>query len=291
MKNFLKKILFFLLGLIIPFCICVYFLIQNDPEIQQVLFRFQKEKLKSNLKIETLFIGDSSLGNAIDAEEFSKLSGQKCVNLALTGLYGYVGSYNLLVKAHKYNRELKNVIVIQTIDMQTRNVSYEGLVRTFNSFDQLSTPGFMGKLKTIKAAFSYVSSLSLFYNSARELHDDYIKQGPKKDLSHTIKGLQVNQIKKEKNRYLKKMKDFCDLNNINMIYVHGPIYGPVLDSSKLYMDNVNLNLNKIEIQLIDTVFSLTKDEVGDSEDHVISSLKKTYTKKYFELIKPYLVAP
>ena len=55
----------------------------------QILNNYQIKKTQTLQNIDTVFVGDSSLGNALDAQHFSSLSGKDSVNLALTGLYGY----------------------------------------------------------------------------------------------------------------------------------------------------------------------------------------------------------
>jgi hypothetical protein len=52
------------------------------------IYGYQRDKLGTARTIDIAFVGDSSLGNAINAELFSSLSGHNAVNLALTGSYG-----------------------------------------------------------------------------------------------------------------------------------------------------------------------------------------------------------
>ena len=67
-----------------------------------------------------IFVGDSSLGNSINAELFSEKSGKKAENYALTGSLGFKASYNMMKTVHDYNPNLKTVVIVQTIDMFTR---------------------------------------------------------------------------------------------------------------------------------------------------------------------------
>src|SRR5262249_16834400 len=64
------------------------------------LLRYQKQKLaRSHAAL--VLVGDSSLGNAIDAELLSQLSGKPTINLALTGSHGFEGAYNMLRRAFR----------------------------------------------------------------------------------------------------------------------------------------------------------------------------------------------
>ena len=64
----------------------------------QILYNYQLKKLSTEEDVDTIFIGDSSLGNSINADLFSAQGATKALNLALTGNYGYAGSYNMLKK-------------------------------------------------------------------------------------------------------------------------------------------------------------------------------------------------
>jgi len=79
------------------------------------LYQYQVGKISQADKFDTIFIGDSSLGNLIDAEYFSEETGQKAMNLALMGSYGYAGSYNMLKRAYAKNPDLKNVFYYSNI--------------------------------------------------------------------------------------------------------------------------------------------------------------------------------
>ena len=58
-----------------------------------VLLKYQESKIAATSNVETAFLGDSSLGFALDAKAFSELSGKKTLNLALTGYnYGFPGA-------------------------------------------------------------------------------------------------------------------------------------------------------------------------------------------------------
>ena len=60
------------------------------------LINHQIKKNSINPKIETIFLGDSSLGNSINADYFSKLSKSNSLNLALSGNDSFAGSFALL---------------------------------------------------------------------------------------------------------------------------------------------------------------------------------------------------
>ena len=85
------------------------------------------------------------------------------------------------------------------------------------------------------------------------------------------------------------MIDYCSKNNLNLIYVHGPIYQEHLEQSKTYIETVNKNLDSTGITLIHTPVGIKKNHLGDNIDHVNPNYKKEYTSMYYELIKHHLI--
>lgn len=260
----------------------------------QVLYAYQKEKILSTQEIDTVFLGDSSLGNSINSEYFKTLSGLKSINLALTGMYGYAGSYNLL-KAVTKKRKIKNVILMNTIDMMNRKTAYDGYIYTMETVDDLIELPFNKKmvvLRTLIQIFLSKDNISNFIeyyimgNKHRNTIDnDYIKQNTSLKISH-FKPIKItNNITADKLFFLKKIKDFCDDNTINLIYVHGPIYKTVGENSKSYINYINRMIIDENIRLKKNVLYISDMEVGDSIDHVKSFYKNQFTKQYFLLLQ------
>lgn len=289
MHLFLKKIIYFSILLSIVMCLVTLILIKNNPHVYQQLYYYQLEKLKTNKSYSNLFIGDSSLGNAIDSNEFSILSSQKSVNCALTGLYGYAGSYNILKTAHKYNPNLKNIILIQTLDMQTREVAMDGYVRSFTSISDFTETD--DKIGFIKSYIQYIRSIPLLFWVKKDnlLVNDYIKQNGLYEPDSTQSSLSTSAINKNKIKYLIKIINYCLHNDLNIIYLHGPLYEEKISVSRNYIIEVNKLLNNKNITLIKQTISIKKNQLGDNEDHVHPKYKKKFTKIYYDLIKNHLV--
>ena len=199
----------------------------------QILYSYQLEKLaRNNSDIDVLFVGDSSLGNAVDAEYFSEISSKSSLNLALTGLYGFAGSYNMIKRANV--QRIKNVVLLHTADIMARDTAYNGYLLTSANLDDISELQFSETIELISAFYNLILSpghleavvKSLFINNSKqhEIDNDYIKQSAKKiDLSRLE---EVNTfINKDKKRFLEKIINYCRDNNINLIYAHGPLLG------------------------------------------------------------------
>jgi len=291
MKLFLKKLLLFLIPLFFILLLIALLLTKNNTAVYQYLYQYQLHKLEKDMSYSNLLIGDSSLGNAIDSDEFSRLSSQATINCALNGLYGYAGSYNILKVAHKLHPELKNIIIMQTIDMQTRKVSMAGYVRTVNSASDFTELELEDKINFLKEYISYVRSIPLKFPAKKNnlINNDYIKQigifKPRK----IQQSFDENNIDPQKNKFLVKIINYCSKHNLNLIYVHGPIYEKKLEASKTYVVTINKSLSYTGITLIGTPIGIKKKHLGNNEDHVDPRYKKEYTSMHYELIKSHLI--
>ena len=60
----------------------------------QILYRYQTERIDPEVQV--IFVGDSSVGYAVDEELFTRTTGLKTQNLALTGSYGFGAALNMI---------------------------------------------------------------------------------------------------------------------------------------------------------------------------------------------------
>lgn len=271
----------------------------------QKLYAYQLSKIAESEKIETIFVGDSSLGNSINAKLFTELSGQESFNISLTGLYGYAGSYNMIKKA--ITPVAKNIILMQSLDTLTRDVAYDGYLMTISSFDDLQELNHEERSRVFNSFFKLISSYANLKNIVKiklglkseglEIKNDYIKQ------NEVITAVKQNDlkgfnpiIKKEKVLFFKKIIAYCKVNDINLIHLHGPIKKKIGQLSGEYIHKVNHFLRDVQLQqnfdfeVIEDILFMDDVFVGDSNDHVQPEYKDLYTEKYFKLINKFLKA-
>jgi hypothetical protein len=212
------------------------------------------------------------------------------MNIALTGLYGYGGSYNILKTAYRNHPEIKNVIVMQTLDIQTRPVSYAGYVRTAGSMNDFMELSIVEKIGFIKDFFRYVQSIKLDNSVNKEIlfQNDYVRQGDKKDFDVIMEGFSPYNIRSENNKFLSKIASYCRKNDLNLVYINGPISEKRAFYSQSYIEAIDKVIPETGIRLIPDIIRAENSELGDSEDHIRPDLKKEYTAKYYEIIKKYL---
>ena len=248
--------------------------------------------------IETVFVGDSSLGNSINAKLFSVLSGTKTVNIALNGHYGFAGSYNMLRRAvSKHKDSIERVIVMHTVDMMKRPISYVGYLLTVGGVSDVFGLQKKERGEVIRAFYNFVLSPSnvaaigrslLGKSVVRPIENDYIKQQDVFDRRSASNIILRPPLEERKAFFLRKLIEYSKERSIDVIYVHGPLWKPIVDASKEYLRTLNKELSKYDMILIENVLAIGDEELGDSEDHVAPAFKDMYTSKYYDLLEPYL---
>lgn len=265
-----------------------------------VLRHYQMEKLNKNLdRVETVILGDSAAGNAIDANLFSELSGQLTLNLALTGSFGFIGDYNLIKYIHKNAPHLKNIIIIHTLDIWQRPLSQEGY------FDTMRYVGFperyywifpwrvgsyLGYTMNIKKAVHIAVSMLRGNQPPLRVDEryDYIPQGRER-FSNGLKVIAPDARLKET---IKNAEMFFALNKLcgekaaNCIYMHGPIHETMFNNSTVAIRRIDEILkNAKSIRQVDKVLHYESKYLGDSEDHIDPLYKGIVTKAYLDILK------
>ncbi|MCB8942190.1 MAG: hypothetical protein H6658_00295 [Ardenticatenaceae bacterium] len=264
----------------------------DEAYTYQVLYHYQLQKLATERTFETIVVGDSSGGNAIDAEYFSELTGTETVNLALNGLYGYAGSYNMIRKALEASPNLKNVIVVQSADMMQRPISYQGYLYSSASFQDVWEEGLNEPLITaffdsILSSIGTNAIITDIKGHARPIVNDYVVQEGSIE-SPEIFEWNAGKVKEDKLLFLIKIRQLCEERDLNLIYVHGPLWEPIALASEEYFDEVERLIKAQNIVMIDEVIPIKTEDLGNTIDHVVPDVKPIYTERYAEAVFPYL---
>lgn len=306
------------------------YIYSHQNQAHQRLFNTQLNKFSTTNEVCIAFFGDSALGNAIDAKLFSELSGQKSINLALTGKYGYAGSYNMIKRAVREYR-LSNVILMHTPDMMTRSVAYGGYFHSIDSFediwelsysergsivgyvannaltvDNLHRFYFLTRGKPIGAMYTYwedendnkhwvwVGHDGIPVDWDHVFENDYIKQSRKVDDRHLRRqegeALEIlAKVSTNKDAFLRKIVALCKKHDINLVYVHGPVYQPIAYNSTEYIVMANDAIKNTGVeQLVENLVPIPIEEIGDASVHIDPNFKAKYTRLYYRRLTPYL---
>lgn len=287
MRFFISKLFSLALVFLLAYVLSSYFLFKYNRSVTKELIKYQREKIDSIPSLDIALIGDSSLGNSIDASILTKKTDLEIQNFALNGFLGYEGNYFLLKRIHKKHPEVKKIIMMQSIGIPTRNFSVMGVMENINSFDEFFDLDFMYKYKLIKGLPSYINSIKLNQLISRKgfFSDDYIKQrGDLKLKSLKIKYKKEN-INEDKIFFLSKISKYCKKHMIDLVYTNGPIYFEIHDNSKAYLQNFEAKLDSMNIKYLKYIDKLNLTELGNTEDHLSPELKSTHTLNFYNANK------
>lgn len=268
---------------------------------QGAILRHQLDKLESASGINTVFLGDSTLGNSLDAPLFDRLVDTRSVNLALTGSFGYEASYNLLRRSLE-RHPVRNVVLVHTFDMMMRPVSWDGFLFTAPDAilpDLTLTQG----LALLRTAFLRLMDLTalgkalaprLFgplSDQAVDFAVDYLPQeAPIPRDKFYSRRFDPAAALSEKTLFLAEIARLCAVRKLNCLYLHGPLYGPIIADSAAYFDRVNELVAAAGLRLGQPLpLAIAPDEVGDGLNHVHPASKAAFTERYAALLRPQLV--
>lgn len=285
----------------VMWCAVAFFLTGTSDKISSTaddkLFEYQLHKLENAKDVDTIFLGDSSLGNAINAELWEDLSGRKSLNLALTGAYGYEGAYIMLLNAISKNKIPKNVILFFEPQQMLGNISYISFLKSPQNFEQqiplhqkillywkmnMNPESLREKLNTL---------LTVKKDKNRKINfaNDYMAQNHSTRSTKRFYDLReektANDLNPEKFKYLKKINDLCKDHNIRCSYIHGPIIKKTCKKLIEFTKAGEIHIKKTGIDFIENNFYCTPNiDMGDTATHLHPQVKDKYTKKYFEII-------
>lgn len=266
-----------------------------------VIRKYQSSKMVKNLNIDTIFLGDSSCGNSINANHFNQLSNKSSMNLCLTGSFGMEGNINNLKNSLEAFPNLQNVVLIHSMNMWTQNFSYMGFFDTLKDtslFEKYST---ILKESTFKKFIMYKFNpreISWFVKSFTnrvnhiDTNYDYLAQSTIK-YSNNTKKMSSSTTLQSKVPTVKKLDVFnlysqlCVKEKLNCAYLHGPIHTTVAQNSLEQIQTINskLTTSNQAIKVSTKVFAYPNKMMGDSSDHIDTNFKDSVTKDYFQTLR------
>lgn len=259
-----------------------------------LIYSYQLQKINNINKSGNLyFIGDSSLGNLIDANYFTDKIGIKTYNLALTEIYGYAGQYNLLKRILQKDNNPKKIFIINSIYFINLNIDEEAFYLTSQYLKDIFEAS--NQIEYIKHSYRYLFkyakaekefNLGKYNNSiSANIVNDYIIQSKDK---YIFKPDLTNNYK-SKYYYLGKILNLCDENNLECFFLNGPISNKYLKLHQEYADNTYKFLTKHLDQgvYLNEKIIIEDTDLGDCQIHIDYNSKKKYTDKYIMYLKEY----
>lgn len=280
-----------------------------DPAVGQIT-RLAEEKLTSlpPNAIDTVFVGDSSLGYAIDAHIFDGISGTRSVNLALTGTHGHVGALFLLRRAAHRQGRLKNVVLFFSVDAMGWGANLDGRfymsawpiepALSFRTQLQLLNV-YVARLTDWREALTQISywlrGIDRINLSAELRRRGYVASPSKiaPDSPHIVSYNMPREVAAESTIYIKEIGRLCRRMAWNCMYVFGPMLERAIKrnaAEAAYLAQSNQALEAAGIrQLNNGPFPVSDAERGDTIFHVAHDLRERFTQKYAQVLCPALV--
>jgi hypothetical protein len=272
------------------------------------LLKYQELKIESLSDVDTVILGDSSVGFALDARAFSELSGRKTVNLALTGYnYGFPGAYALLNQLLAKARPNNVVIAITPQTYALTITELDGLpIRGFLQASRSSPQSVFSISPSISREAAKVLSKGLFDKRFLNEGIDYLKgRVPPlpEDFQHfdymrpyteildvkTVIETWGANVTHDYDPFFSKMGKLCHENGLNCLYMHSTLLELVVQRNRAFIQELG---NRIKDAGIKVPYSLPiaipESEIGNNINHVRPSLQPLYTRKFHELLAPVL---
>lgn len=244
---------------------------------------------------DTLVVGDSSAGNAVDAQLWSQMAGRPAINLALTGGFGYPGSLNML-RRQVDRFKPANVVIIQTISIAADPPALAGHTRSSpDLFSPHMTPVEIASGLAV-TAMDYLDLFALTravksLGKAPEVPfvNDYIAQSAPKAESERRKrtdGPATMVVHPETVAFLGRIATYCRAQGLNCLYAHGPMYEETCRREWVYIDDLSQRVRAAGLSLVGgTPLCLPARKLGDTDNHVHPDFKPESTRAYFHLVQ------
>jgi hypothetical protein len=251
---------------------------ERSPDM--ALISHQLVKITSPADI--LILGDSSIGNSLNAEVATRLLNLKVINLALTGSYGVTGSVELL-KAYLNQNIPRCVFVVQSVDVFQR-VTNEKLIVESIKKKYYKGGGFSKSDLDIGSALRNVHSLFPVKPDTEFFVADYIQQGPKKNYANIPATTPLARPSNSNLKALSELNGLCAEYKLNCNLAFGPVVDKRHHWAQAYTRSAIPKYPMIRVLFDSTPFQIDQKALGDAEDHVAPKFKDQYTKQWVSLI-------
>jgi len=262
------------------------------------LINYQTNKIDSREPADIIFLGDSSLGHAINAEVFSQLSGQSTKNYALFESTGFASDYGFLLRRIRVSKP-KTAIFMHTLSTFSRPVNDIGFPLTAEfpvdwfslSFNRY--PGVFSSLvkmiRSLRFEQFYKAIKGERRDQVRQLEHDYVRQTRQFNINGVDPMMFANsQVNSQKLVYLKLISDLCLGYSVKCIFSIGPNSEAIFNHSKTFLKAIAKSFVFEGLSYHEFNPILSDQQVGDGFDHVAGFHKDRMTHIFYNNIKALL---
>ncbi len=259
------------------------------PELAN--FHQQLRKLQASDGFDTLFLGDSSLGRLMDTETWERITGERSLQLALTGGEGFAGDLGMLQRALRVHRP-KRVVLVHTVDMPTRGISWNGYLLTRpEGAPEVAMP--KGRLLAATAELLVNGRLlrailrglpySLTGRDWPFLDDAHVRGrdrllGPQPAIAEATP-LDPSAIKPKGQLFLREISELCAREGLDCRFAFGPVWEGICANSRAYLARARAFVEAAGLEVVPgTPFCAPAADLDDTIDHVVPERMAYYTK-------------
>ena len=254
---------------------------------------YQLDKLAAVRDVGVLLLGDSSLGNAVEARDWERALQRPVLSLALTGDFGYEGSLNMLRRSLRRVRP-DLVVLVHTLEMPRRKNRWAGLIYTAERLEDLTDApplDIVASLANLDLSGEMLRGwiAGLHANGLALVAADYPAQrarGPD-GTGHGGDGryLAPSALREGAMRTLDRIGALCQSAGVPCLYAHGPYVEPFCSKSEAFVAAANARIAKAGLRVVDgTPLCIPRSEVGDSPEHPAPEWKTAYSDAYQRLV-------
>lgn len=272
------------------------------------LLRYQESKIPLASEAETIVLGDSSIGYALDASRFSDLSGKRTLNMALTGYdYGVGGAYVLLTELLSKARP-KNILIAltpQTLSAPMAEINdrpIRGFVQASRRRpEMLFTVNWPISLKVAKTAGIQlfdkqfvIDGIEYLQGARAPVPDHFSKHDylePSKDVLRLVKTFTMAwpRAPGDYDVFFGKIARLCETHGLNCLYMHAPLVQMVVDQNREFIKDIDSRIERTGIKVVrPSPIGIPDAELGNTINHIHPDVRLAYTEKIHALVGKFL---
>jgi hypothetical protein len=259
----------------------------SDVYFHENIYRVMHEDASSlEVAPDVLFLGDSSLGNAVNLEVVRDELDAKSFPLA--GLYGAAGALGLYHGI--VDREnVRHIFLVFSFDFFTREFSYFGAFKTWSYSIFLQTA--VDYVQIFNRSINLSERLNLLLSRLLNdgftypkdeqnliRHHGYYPQSALDGKLEPRTAYTAADINEEK---IEELKLFLDAlpSDVNVTFAFGPYFKEPIVKSSSYVEEVRRLLSDLNVNYVEA-FEMEDTMVGDSSFHIAPEFRSLSTRYY-----------
>jgi hypothetical protein len=268
----------------------------------------QRQIRTASPPVDTMFVGDSTLGFALDDHRFSELKRGQTINLGTAGfVFGLPSAYSLIEQAVERFHP-KNIVIMLTPHTFALSIKelgdapikgfvlasggHHALLFSVNGEISWLVLKQLARLAFDSDSFSHglqILTLQQAYSTDCAKCVDYFSVLPRDVIDAARVSQSWTHPTHDYEPFLRKISATCKSEAINCIYVHGTLLAKLCDQSAPYIAEITKMVHDAGIQVAQpSPICVPPREIGNSFNHVHPDFREKYTDEIYAVLSPYL---